>query len=119
MGNNSYLKKQMDRNNFYFQTGEQVGFQRCLDYMQVLLRNPKYVGRDTFGRKRWELLYKGLEECDKTYGAAFTMSVDADVCQEGLDSHIREIFHDDTLPFKERYPMIKEIKYDKPKKGWV
>lgn len=119
MGNNNYLKKQAERNNYYFQTGEQVGFQRCLDYMQTLLRNPKYVGKDTFGRKRWELLYEGLMECDKTYGDAFTSSVEADYCQEKLDANIREIFADDTLPFKERYPMLKEQKYDKAKKGWV
>lgn len=119
MGNNNFLKQQAEKNNYYFQMGEQVGFQRCLDYMQALLRNPKYVGKDTFGRKRWELLYEGLEECDKTYGNAFTMSVDADYCQEKLDAEIREIFGDDTLIFKERYPMIKEAKYNKPKKGWV
>ena len=30
---NNYLKRQQDRNQYYFQTGEAVGFQRCLDYM--------------------------------------------------------------------------------------
>jgi hypothetical protein len=118
-GNNSNLKRQAERNNYYFQTGEQVGFQRCLDYMQALLRNPKYMGRDTFGRKRWELLYEGLKECDKLYGDAFTFGVEADYCQEGLDAQIRAIFGDDALSFMERYPMLKETKYDKPKKGWV
>ena len=119
MGGNNYLKRQQERDQYYFQMGEAVGFQRCLDYMQTLLRNPDYVGKDIFGRKRWELLYKGLAECDKTYGDAFTFGVEADYCQEKLDANIREIFHDDTLPFKERYPMIKAQKYDKPKKGWV
>ena len=119
MAGNNYLKRQQERDEYYFQMGEAVGFQRCLDYMQTLLRNPDYVGKDTFGRKRWELLYKGLKDCDKTYGDAFTFGVEADYCQEKLDANIREIFRDDTIPFKERYPMFKEQKYDKPKKGWV
>ena len=119
MGKNDYLEKQKQMQQYYFDAGEAVGFQRCLDYMQSLLRNPKYVGKDTFGRKRWELLYEGLKECDKTLGDAFTHGVNADYCQEKLDANIREIFGDDTLPFAERYPMFKKVKYDKPKKGWV
>ena len=118
MGDN-YMKQRQKRDQHMLSIGEDLGFQKCLDYMQCLLRNPKYVGRDTFGRKRWELLYEGLKECDKKYGNAFTSAVDADVCQEKLDAEIREIFGDDALTFKERHPMIKEQRYDKPKKGWV
>lgn len=119
MGKNAYLEQRAARDQYYFESGEAVGFQRCLDYMQNLLRNPKYVGRDIFGRKRWELLYEGLKECDKKFGNAFTHEVDADVCQEKLDSGIREIFGDDTLPFCERYPLFKKPDYNKPMKGWV
>lgn len=116
---NAYLERQAQMQQYYFEQGEAVGFQRCLDYMQTLLRNPAYVGKDIFGRKRWELLYEGLKDCDKTFGDAFTMSVDADYYQEKLDANIREIFGDDTLPFAERYPMFKKVKYDKARKGWV
>jgi len=116
---NAYLEKQKQMQQYYFETGEAVGFQRCLDYMQTLLRNPKYVGKDIFGRKRWELLYEGLKDCDKQFGEAFTMGVEADYCQEKLDANIREIFGDDTLPFAERYPSFKQCSYSKPRKGWV
>ena len=119
MAKSDYLEKQKQMQQYYFENGEAVGFQRCLDYMQALLRNPEYVGKDTFGRKRWEILYKGLKECDKTFGDAFTHGVNADYCQEKLDANIREIFGDDTLPFAERYPMFRTVKYDKAKKGWV
>ena len=78
---NAYMEQQKQMQQYYFDQGAAIGFQRCLDYMQVLLRNPEYVGRDTFGRKRWELLYKGLMDCDKTFGAAFTMGVEADYYQ--------------------------------------
>ena len=69
---NAYMEKQQQMQQYYFETGEAVGFQRCLDYMQCLLKNPKYMGKDTFGRKRWEKLYKGLKECDQVFGEAFT-----------------------------------------------
>lgn len=118
MGDN-YAKQRQKRDQYMLSIGEELGFQRCLDYMQTLLRNPKYVGRDTFGRKRWELLYEGLKECDEIYGNAFTSEVDADWCQEKLDAEIREIFGDDTLAFKDRYPFVRDQRYDKPKKGWV
>lgn len=68
---NAYMDKQRQMQQYYFEAGEEVGFQRCLDYMQTLLRNPRFVGKDTFGRKRWEKLYEGLKECDKTFGDAF------------------------------------------------
>lgn len=119
MPKNNYLAHREARDQYYFENGEKVGFQRCLDYMQALLRNPEYVGRDVFGRKRWEKLYEGLKECDKTFGNAFTHEVDADYCQEQLDGCIREIFGDDTLPFAERYPLFKKTNYTKPMKGWV
>lgn len=116
---NAYMKNQQQMQQYYFETGEAVGFQRCLDYMQVLLRNPEYMGKDVFGRKRWERLYKGLMQCDKTFGDAFTQGVNADYCQEKLDANIREIFGEDTLPFEQRYPRFKKVGYNKPKKGWV
>lgn len=119
MAKNNYVAQREARDQYYFEQGEAVGFQRCLDYMQHLLRNPKYVGKDIFGRKRWELLYEGLKECDKTFCKAFTHDVDADYFQEKMDAGIREIFGDDTLPFPERYPMFKKANYNKPMKGWV
>ena len=119
MGSNAYVKQRQEKEQYIFDQGAAIGFQRCLDYMQVILRDPEYVGKDTFGRKRWELLYKGLQDCDKTYGDAFTMGVNADYCQEKLDAVIRDIFGDDALSFAERYPMVKAQTYNKPKRGWV
>lgn len=118
MGDN-YMKQRQKRDQYMLSVGEDLGFQKCLDYMHSLLRNPKYVGRDTFGRKRWELLLEGLKECDQKYGNAFTNEVDADVCQEKLDAELREVYGDDALIFDERYPFIKKQRYDKPMKGWV
>ena len=46
MMGNAYLDRQAQMQQYYFEQGEAVGFQRCLDYMQTLLRNPAYVGKD-------------------------------------------------------------------------
>ena len=116
---NAYLDKQKIREQEIFQAGMDIGYQRCLDYMQWVLRNPEYVGKDTFSKKRWLEIFEGLKECDRLFGDAFTQSRDADYYQEKLDANIREIFGDDTMPFYERYPTIKKIRYNKPKKGWV
>ena len=36
-----------------------------------------------------------------------------------MDGLLREVWGDKTLPFYERYPEIKKIRYDKAKKGWL
>ena len=115
---NAYLDAQKKREQEIFNAGIDVGYQRCLDYMQIILRNPDYVKKDIFGRERWEILYKALAETDDEFGDAYTMRVNADVCQERMDSIIREIFGKDTMSFAERYPMIKKFHYGKAMKGW-
>lgn len=99
--------------------GEQIATQKMWDFLQVVLRNPKYVGKDTFGSKRLELIYKGLKETKDEYHIAFTSDKEADYYQEKLDGHLREIWKDKTLRFYDRYPDIKKIRYDKAKKGWL
>lgn len=43
----------------------------------------------------------------------------ADKKQEELDALLLEIWGDDLSKFYERYPEIKQIRYDKAQKGWV
>ena len=116
---NAYLDKKQCQEQGIFQAGMDIGYQRCLDYMQWVLRNPKYVGRDIFGKSRWLQIFEGLRECDDLFGEAFTTSRDADYYQEKLDANLREIFAEDFQPFPQRYPLMKKVKYNKPKKGWV
>lgn len=116
---NAYLDKQKIREQAIFDAGMDVGYQRCLDYMQWVLRNKKYVGKNTFGKKRWLVLLDGLKECDGHFYKAYGQGVDADYYQEKLDDNIREVFKEDAQPFAERYPCIKKFRYNKAKKGWV
>ena len=115
----NYSQRKQTHDQIIFEAGMDIGYQRCLDYMQWVLRNPKYVSKDIFGRLRWIKVYEGLKECDQLFGDAFTTGKEADYCQERLDDNIREIFGDDTQPFAERYPMMRKFGYKKSKKGWI
>ena len=98
--------------------GEQLTTQKMWDYIQMELRNPEVVGRDTFGPKRLAKLFLGLKKAKDRYHIAFTNDKEADYYQEEMDSKLREIWKDKTLSFYDRYPEIKKIRYDKAKKGW-
>lgn len=115
---NAYMEQQQAIRQKFLDVGEEMGMQKMWDYVQTQLRNPEVVGKDIFGRERMEKLYKGCMEAANHYHTAFTEDVEADYVQEELDGHLREIWEDDLTPFYERYPYLKQTKYDKAKKGW-
>lgn len=119
MGKNDYLARQHAVNQGFLDLGEQIATQKMWDYIQIVLRDPKVMGKDTFGPARLAKLYTALKEAKDTYHTAFTADKEADYYQEKLDSQLREIWGDKTLSFYERYPDLKKIKYDKARKGWL
>ena len=119
MAKNDYLAKQQAVFQNGLEIGEQLTTQKMWDYIQIVLRDPKVMGKDTFGPKRLEKIYKGLKETKDIYYMAFTSDKEADYYQEKLDGQLREIWGDKTLSFYDRYPEIKKIRYDKAKKGWL
>lgn len=118
MGKNNYLERQAQVQQKFLEVGEKMGMQKMWDYVQTQLRNPEIVGKDIFGRERLEKLFQGCSEAADHFHTAFTEDVEADYVQEELDALLREIWEDDLSPFYERYPYLKQIKYDKSKKGW-
>ena len=115
---NGYFKKRDAINQSFLDAGEQLGVQKMWDYLQLVLRNPKYMKKDTFGPERIELVFKGLQEMASEYHTAFTDDVEADYYQEKLDKQLKDLWKERFSPFYERYPQLKQIKYDKGKKGW-
>lgn len=116
---NAYLDKQRKRDQEFFMAGMNTGMQIASDYLQIALRDPEAMGKDTFGRKRIEKILQKCMELDDHFSVAFSGDVDADHAQEEMDALLREIYGDDLVPFKERYPNVKQFGYQKPKKGWV
>ena len=106
------------REDYILNAGIQIGYQKALDYMSVVLQDPKYVGKDIFGEARWLRIEEGLQECGREFGEAFTGSVNADVCQEKLDTVLKKVYKKHFAPFYERYTEIKRFKYNRSKKGW-
>lgn len=118
MGKNGYLQRRQAMNQGLLDVGEQLGMQKMWDYIQVTLRDPDVMGKDTFGKKRLNKIYKHLIFLADRYQTCFTDDKEADYYQEELDAQIRKGC-DEFYPFYERYPQLKKIKYDKAKKGWT
>lgn len=117
---NSYLAKQQAMNQGFLEVGMDTGFQKCWDLIQLCLRDPDAVGKDTFGKERIKRLYTALQKYEKEFGIAWLPSVerDADVMQRNLDSLLKEIWQEELCPFDERYPYIKKPDYSRGKKNW-
>jgi hypothetical protein len=115
---NAYLQKREAEKQTLLDVGEQLGMQKMWDYIQIVLHDPEVMGKDTFGENRLCKVFDALKVVSSEYHTAFTPDKEADYYQEKLDAQLREIYGDKALPFYERYPEMKRITYDKPRKGW-
>jgi hypothetical protein len=117
MGKNHYLEKQKALHQDILATGERMGIQKMWDYLQLTLRDPEVMGKDTFGKKRLDKVFYHMKDLADTYQICFTDDKEADYYQEKLDAQLRKGC-DEFFTFYERYPEMKKIRYDKGKKGW-
>ena len=117
MGKNGYLQKRQALNQGFLDAGEQMGMQKMWDYIQLTLRDPDVMGKDTFGKERLEKIYEHLKVLADLYHICFTDDKEADYYQEQLDAQLRKCC-DEFYPFYERYPQLKKFGYDKARNGW-
>lgn len=115
---NTYQDRRNAANQALLDAGEQIGIQKMWDYFQIALRDPEVMGKDVFGRKRLEKLYKRTSELADYFHHAFTDDKEADHRQEELDGALRDIWEGDLFTFYERYPQLKKANYAKSKKNW-
>ena len=118
MAKNDFLARQRAMQQGFLDVGEQMGMQKMWDYVQIALRDPDVMGRDTFGAERLERIYEALKTIADVYHTAFTDDKEADYYQEKMDQQLREVWGDKFFPFAERYPYIKQQDYLKAKKNW-
>ena len=120
MAKKAYIAKQRAIQQGMLDVGMDTGFQKCWDLIQIVLHDPKVMGRDTFGKERMKKIFLALREVEKELGKAWLPSIerDADVMQRDLDALLKEIWGEDLQPFQERYPYIKKPDYSKGKKNW-
>lgn len=119
MGKNEFLKRRDVRDQKFFEAGRDVGFQQCLDYVFNALRDPEMVGKDIWGEGRLVKLHQVCVGYDKKFhGAWDARDKMADYLQKELDARLKEGLPHYFSPFMVRYPYMRDIKYDKPQKGW-
>ncbi len=120
MGKNAFLQKQQAINQGMLDVGMDTGFQKCWDLIQVCLRDPEVVGKDTFGKERMQRLHTALKKHEMELGTAWlpTKEKDADVKQRDLDAILKEVWGEELIPFYDRYPYIKKPDYTKGRKDW-
>ena len=118
-GNNAFIKQRDERDKKFFDAGMDVGFQKAMDYVMNALRDPRLVKGDIWGESRLFTLYNLVLEYDGHFHPAWNAKNKmADYLQEELDARLKEGCGEHFVPFKDRYPVMKAIRYDKPMKGW-
>lgn len=106
---NAYLKKQKAVQQAVFEAAQDFMMQFDVDIMTIVLHNRG------FGAERMEAIINEFMELHDKYIAAFDVQdPEADYMRELLDREMRSVFGDKASPFNERYPIAKEIRYDKP-----
>ena len=118
MAKNDFLDKQKQRDRKFFDAGMRFGMQLSNDFYQMTLHDRNVMGSMAMGRGTLEKVADNCMSLDDHFSDAFSDSVEADYLQEEMDGVLRDIFKDDLIPFRERYPMVKQYGYLKARKGW-
>ena len=108
MAKNGYLQKQQIRLQVYVEATEAIMKQFMVDTLQLAIHEEFGWGYDRIERltKAWGAKYSEFYPC------LGTKDQEADYLRECLDRQLKEVIRDhmELIPFKERYPEIKEIR---------
>ena len=118
MANGDFLDRQRKDRQAFFNAGIDIGMQRMWDYVQKALTDKDVMSTHVLARERLEKVYKDCAKSADYFELAFTDHKEADCRQEELDGVLREIWGDELVAFKDRYPTVKQQKYDKGKEKW-
>lgn len=112
MKKSGFLVQQEEIRQSYMQAAERITQQLMLDTLQITL-NEEFG----FGYDRIKKLTDAWGKTYNTFHDALNGGPEADYYQEKLDGLLRELLKDrqPLIPFRERYPEIKEITYGRRK----
>ena len=111
---NAYLQRQTALQNELINLGKNHGEQFSLDCVEIVLHE-KYG----WGYQRIKALVDAVSEKATYYHPAMCRdNPEQPIYQERMDNVLREIVgeNQEFYPFKDRYPLITEARYDKPLK---
>lgn len=109
MKKNAYLEKQRADKKAFMNSVELIVKQYCIDTLTITLHAEYGWGYD-----RLMMLMDDWAASRKKYQEAINPDdVEADVAQEHIDRILTQIIRgkQDLIPFEERYPTLKKIKY--------
>lgn len=113
---NAFLAKQQELQRACFTAGLQSGRQQIMDMVSLVLRDPKIMGKDTFGKKRLLKVVKGVGDYIDKYQPAWERSDDTDYYQKKLDDALVKAYGEDLRDsFYSRYEFAPEYDYKKGK----
>lgn len=110
MAKNGYAQKVALARETYLKIGQDFGAQKTADLIAIALNDPETMGK-ALGEKKIRKILERMLELEKTFNAAFYANPEQDYWQEVLDRRLGEIFGTETVPFRDRYPWLKEVKY--------
>lgn len=108
---NNYAQRRKEEKQALLDIGVGVGIQMMADFMSIALNDPEAVDKDIFGTNRLQKVLRRTSELHNTFIAAFGTGDEADYFREKLDQRLKQIYGDMAVPFEERYPHLKQIRY--------
>lgn len=110
MAKNEYAQRIAAARETYLKIGQDFGAQKMADLVEIALNDPETMGK-ALGEKKIRRIFEKVAELEETFAAAFYANPEQDYWQEMLDRRLSEIFGTETVPFRDRYPWLKEVKY--------
>lgn len=92
MAKNAFLEKQTQIKYECFREGMRTGRQQIMDMLSLVLHDPKYVGKDVFGKDRLIKVAQGIECCMNFYSLAWAKHDETDYYRDKLDKALAEIY---------------------------
>ena len=116
MGHNALLDKIEATKKLYLQIGIEGGRQQIMDMMSLVLRDPKIMGKDIFGKERLLKVVDGIGKCIDEYEKAWMKDNETDYYRKKLDDALAEAYGGGLADsFMVRYPYAPEYDYQKGK----
>ena len=116
MAKNDFLARQAAIQRAFLDTGVRCGRQQIIDMVSLVLRDPKIMGKDTFGKERLLKVVAGIGEYIDKYQLAWQKHDETDYYRAKMDEALAEAYGDDLHDsFLKRYECAPEFDYMKGK----
>ena len=111
---NAFLAKQQAMQRACFDAGLRCGRQQIIDMMSLVLRDPKIMGKDIFGKDRLNKLVIGIQEKIEYFQPAWEKTDETDYYQAKMDAELADAYGEKLADsFHIRYEFAPEYDYIK------